>query len=36
MTLTMIGTGLSSLRIEGELKSTIVTVELNIGNEVMG
>ena len=26
-------TGLSSLRMEGELESTIVTVELNVGSE---
>ena len=35
---TMIGiiTGLSSLRMEGELESTTVTVELNVGSDVKG
>ena len=34
----MIGiiTGLSSLRMEGDLESTIVTVELNTGSDVKG
>ena len=34
MSPTMIGTGLSSPRMEGDLENTVVTVELNIGSEV--